>query len=484
MNNLIKINFLKRKTPVSLLGLALDGSRLEGVVLRRHNGSLQVNQSFTAALSLDPLTNDVELVGREILNHLQAAGARERHCVVALPLKWALAAHTKLPELPESDIAGFLQLEAERGFPTDVAGLQVATTRLTSPTGEQHATFVGIPRTHIERLEQVLHAAKLKPVSLSLGITALQPADADPAHGVLALVIGENHVGLQITCGGSVAALRALEGALETETGERILRGELIAREARITLGQLPADLRDTVKRIRIFGPREQALKLADEIRPRFEPGGLKVEVVTGYAANEFGRTIPLGTGVSAAFSLAARQLAGLKEPFEFLPPKITALQQLTARYSSGKLRTIGAAAAAVLVILGGLFGFQQWQLASLNSQWSKISDKVKDLQGVTGQITQYRPWFGWLDDSFQSLTILQQVTTAFPDSGLVTAKTLEIRDMNTVICTGNAINNTALLAMFRKLSSTEGVSDFHSELRGNAPRQFTFNYHWNGGAR
>src|SRR5262245_59086816 len=97
MNNIIKINFLQRKNPSSLLGLALDGSRLEGVVLRRHNGSLQVNQRFSAALSLDPLTNDAELVGREILNQLQAAGVRERRCVVAVPLKWALAAHTKIP---------------------------------------------------------------------------------------------------------------------------------------------------------------------------------------------------------------------------------------------------------------------------------------------------------------------------------------------------------------------------------------------------
>jgi len=94
MNKIIKVNFLKRGAPSSLLGLTLDGSRLEGVVLRRSNGLLQVNQRFTAVLSLDPLTNEPELVGREILNHLEAAGVRERRCVVALPLKWALAAHT------------------------------------------------------------------------------------------------------------------------------------------------------------------------------------------------------------------------------------------------------------------------------------------------------------------------------------------------------------------------------------------------------
>jgi hypothetical protein len=46
MSNILKINFRKSKRLTSLLGLTLDGSRLEGVVLRRTNGSLQLLQSF------------------------------------------------------------------------------------------------------------------------------------------------------------------------------------------------------------------------------------------------------------------------------------------------------------------------------------------------------------------------------------------------------------------------------------------------------
>src|SRR5579864_4469532 len=97
MNNVLKINFGKRNRPNSLLGLSLDGSRLEGVVLRRNNGSLRQTQSFSATLSLDPLTAAPELVGREIRNHLETAGVRERFCIVGLPLKWVLTAHTELP---------------------------------------------------------------------------------------------------------------------------------------------------------------------------------------------------------------------------------------------------------------------------------------------------------------------------------------------------------------------------------------------------
>ncbi len=61
MTTLLKLPVRKQRLS-SLLGLALDGSRLEGVVLRRTNGSLEAQQSFSVTLSLDPLTNDPELV--------------------------------------------------------------------------------------------------------------------------------------------------------------------------------------------------------------------------------------------------------------------------------------------------------------------------------------------------------------------------------------------------------------------------------------
>src|SRR5207245_3210351 len=246
MIELRNLNKLKRQRLSSLLGLALDGSRLDGVVVRRTDGALEVQESFSVSLSLDPLTADAELVGREIRNHLDAAGVRERHCAVAVPLKWTLITHAEVPDISEADLPGFLQIEAERGFPCDVETLHYSTSICQTVSGKRHALLVGIPRNHLTLLEQALRAAKLKPVSCSLGMAALQPARAETSNGVLALAIGEAHVGLQSTCGGGVAALRMLEGGLETEGSKRLLRADVIARETRITLGQLPAELRDS----------------------------------------------------------------------------------------------------------------------------------------------------------------------------------------------------------------------------------------------
>jgi hypothetical protein len=497
MNKILKINFSRRKKLTSLLGLVFDGSRLDGVVLRRANSSLQLQQSFSATLSLDPLTAAPELVGREIRNHLDAAGVRERRCVVGVPLKWMLTAQTELPPLPEADSASLLQLEAERGFPCDVTTLRLAHSRCPLPDGKQHVTLAGILNSQLTSLEQVLAAAKLKPVSFSPGLTALQPPERrsptrrddeivsqragseSGAPGVLALAIGESQVSLEIT-GGGVAALRTLEGAIENEGSRRTLHTGFVAREVRITLGQLPAGLRESVRRIRIFGPHDLAQQLADEMELRFEPAGLTVELVTKYSPDEFGVQLPPDAPVSPAFSLSARLLTGQTPAFEFLPPKPTAWQQIITKYSSARLRSAGATAAAIVAIVGGLFLFQEIQLIRLRSQWSGMSAKVRELDGIQQQIRKYRPWF---DESCRSLSILKQLTAAFPEDGAVTAKTVEIRDGNVVNCSGTAQDNAALLRMLSQLRSANGVTDLKvDQIRGKSPMQFTFDFHWNKG--
>jgi hypothetical protein len=498
MNSNFKFNFRKRKQLTSVISLVLDGGKLEGVVLRRTNGALQKLQSFSAPITLDPLTAAPELVGREIRNQLDAAGVRERNCVVGVPLKWVLTAQTELPPLPEADAQSLLQMEAEKGFHADTAELQISNSRCALAGDKKYVLLAGIPHTHVVALEQVLAAAKLKPASFALGISALQSERRSPDRldggtaaqragqetgvpGVLALAIGESNVGLLVTAGGGVAALRALEGAIETEGVHRTLHADVVTREARVTLGQLPGELREKVKLIRVFGPRELAQQLADEMELRFEPMGLKVEIVSAYAPNEFGVTLPPEASLSPAFSLAARALTEPKPAFEFLPPKPTLVEQFVTKYSSGRLRTTGAIAAGAAALVLGVFLFQQIELWHYRAQWSQMQAKVTELQGIEDQILQYHPWY---DGTFRSLAIMRELSLAFPEDGAVTAKAITIRDDGTVNCSGNANNNAALLAMEANLAKLPGVSGVHQDqIRGNkAPLQFVFSFKFNGG--
>jgi Tfp pilus assembly protein PilN len=126
------------------------------------------------------------------------------------------------------------------------------------------------------------------------------------------------------------------------------------------------------------------------------------------------------------------------------------------------------------------MFLFQEIQLLRLRSQWSAMSAKAGELEGLQNQIRQYRPWF---DDSFQSLSIMRQLTKAFPEDGAVTAKTVEIHEGNVVSCSGTARDNTALLRTLSQLRAADGVTDLKVDnIRGKSPMQFTFDFHWGKG--
>lgn len=470
-----------RQRGSAILGLHWDGARLDGVVLRRTNGSVMPQKIFSVQLSLDPLTNAPELVGREIRNRLDAEGIRERRCILGLPLKWALVAHAKIPDLPDEDVESFLQIEAERGFPCDVSTLMTGSSRYAAPSGERFATFVGVPRNHVTLVESVLRAAQLRPAAFSLGVTALQPPGG--SEGILALALGETQVALQITAGGGVVSLRALEGALEMEGGQRRLRPDFVAREIRITLAQLPADLRQTIKRVRIFGPRELAQQLADEIELRLEPMNFGVEVVTGYGAHDFAVHIPEATPVSPAVSLAARNLAGEAPVFQFLPPRISKWQSLTARYSAGRLQQAGIAAAAVALVVGGMFLFQEWQLHRLQSEWKSMQKQVTEVKDLQKKLTTFRPW---TDESLRAMNILRRITECFPEDGSVTAKLLEVRNPGAVVCTGTARDYASLLRTVERLRAVPEIPDVRlGQTRGSSPAlQFTFSFIWNQGGK
>jgi hypothetical protein len=140
----------------------------------------------------------------------------------------------------------------------------------------------------------------------------------------------------------------------------------------------------------------------------------------------------------------------------------------------------IGAAAAVLLLLVGGAFSVQQYKRSQLRSKWDGMSAKVRELDEMQTQIRRFRPWF---DSTFRNLSIVRKVTEAFPEEGVVTAKSLEIRDVSAVSCSGVANDNQALLKMLEQLRASKDVRDLKVDnIRGKTPLQFTFNFHWGEG--
>ena len=475
------ISFLKKQRPPSVLGLALGGNRLEAVVVRRLNGSLRVQQSATAELALSPLSGDPELVGREIRNHLDKAGIRERRCALSIPPGWVLALQVKLPDLAEADIASFLQIEAERGFPSGSDSLHIVNSRYQLSTGEKYATLLGVPRNHLETLEKVLRAAQLKPLTFSPGIASLDFPEKASGDGALVLALGNHSLDLMVAAGKGIVAMRSLDAAMESEGAQRSIDADLTARELRITLGQLPPALAEKTRTLRLFGRGEMARRFAGEITPRAQAMGLKVEVMERVSTASFDPPLAAEMAASPALALAANWLKAATPIPELLPPKVTAWQQLmSGKQTSKKLAWAGGAAGAVVACILAAFLYQTWQISRLDSRWEKIAVKATELDTDQKLSQKYGPWF---DHSYRGLRILRRLTEAFPDDGHGSAKTLEIRDLATVSCSGVAKDNQSYIALIDKLQTAPEVSGLKTEfVRGQSPLQFTFDFQWEGG--
>ena len=438
--------------------------------MTRAKGGLEVVKAAHAALTLDLLHPEAELIGREIKNHLDAAGIRERHCVVGLPARWVMSQHTQVPEMSAEDTASFLQIEAEKGFPVDPAQLQIARSFQQSAAGT-YVTQLAVRREQIEQLGSVLKAAGLKAVSFSLGLAVLPEANVPAGTGRIVVAVDPSGVTLLVSVGGGIAAFRTCEASIVSEAGEKIVNGASVARELRITFEQVPAELRAELRELFLTGEATLVRQLAESLGGWAKAEGLLI--VRGDLPEK-------NLGAQMAERLAGHWLEDSAPELEFLPPRPSRWALLLARYNSKRLATAGFALAAAAVLALGFFGWQEFRRWSLRSEWSEMETQVKALETVQTRIREFRPWY---DTSFRSLTIMKRVTECFPDNGSVTAKSFEVHGNTIVTISGTARDNASLLRVQEQLRKAKEVQSLKIEqIRGKTPMQFTLTFRWNAG--
>lgn len=454
------------KRAPSVLGLTLIDGQLRACHMTRAKSGLEVVKATQAALTLDVLHPEAELVGREIKNHLDAAGIRERHVIVGLPPRWVMTQQTKLPDLAPEDANSFLQIEAEKGFPVDPAELQIARSFQRSPAGT-HVTQLAVRSEQVAHLTGVLKAAGLKPVSFALGLAELPGAVAPAGQGRITVAADAAGVRLLVSAGGGVAAFRTCEATIESENGEKLMHAASVARELRITFEQVPAELRSDVKELYLTGDTALVRQLADSLGDWAKAAGLKVSR---------GDLPEKSLAAEMTETLAKHWLEVGAVELDFLPPRPSRWALFMARYSSKRLATSGFIAAGVAALVLLAFVWLEVRRWSLRSEWAGMQTQVRQLEGVKDKIKEFRPFF---DTSFRNLSIMKRVTECFPENGSVTARSFEAHG-TLVTISGTARDNASLLRVQEQLRKAKEVSGLKIEqIRGKTPMQFTLTFRW-----
>jgi hypothetical protein len=108
------------------------------------------------------------------------------------------------------------------------------------------------------------------------------------------------------------------------------------------------------------------------------------------------------------------------------------------------------------------------------------MKDSVAVVETVQGKTREFRPWF---DPSVPvpSLTTARAITRAFPETGEIWLKQLNIRDDSQVMATGSSRDQNSLLATLDKLRITSGISNLElKSQQGSDPIFFSFEFNWN----
>lgn len=455
----------KRLQSQSVLSITLESGRIAVDLLRKEEGGSNVARSISLPIGADAVLADPAKAGQLLAEQLAAAGIRERKCVVCVPAGWALTTSTDVPGVEAADLRGYLELRAEREFPIPVADLRIAHCSYTLPDGKTRATLAAIPSKRVDAVDQMLAAAGCRSVSLSLGLDDCMPAQEKPAS--LHFLANGNHVDVVIAAGGGIAALRSLPGVAGGNGTTFDALG--FSREVRITLGRLPEMIRGQVTEALFGGAPDSAENLCIEIRQHLHRMGIASRLERpAYKA-----------GDHPAAGLAAAQRHLRQEPivFEFLAPQVNRWQEMATRFDSrGRRWIIGAGIA--LVVLPVLTFFVRSRIeSSLQSEWDGMKRNVAELESLQQNIRRFRPWF---EPAPLNLQAMESLTQAFPETGEVWAKSVQIGEDFKVTCSGFAQNQPAFLAMLTRLRARPDVTGVQVQsVRGEKPVQFSFTYKW-----
>jgi hypothetical protein len=437
------MSWLRPSRPSALLGLVFEDEAVLATLARTEADELPAPLRLPCALDRD----DPVLLGRALRRALRAAGWKWDRCVVGLPTEWCLALATTVPDLSPEDLDAFLALEAERGLPSDLADWVIGRCTSAEPSGKQ-VLQVALSRPRLARIETMLRAAGLRPTLITATLAAAALAGTRPA---IVVRQGRSSGALCLAAPSGVVTLRSV-GTTDDSLAE-------LARELRITREAQPALPPQAPARLLVITSRPEVVSASDGRDP----------------VTAFGRAASVE--VHADDVLPGLLLTAVRNDSSSLPSLRPATparwSALLQRPGSRRLRTLALAAAAGLVVVAAAFAWREIQLQALRHDWSALRPEVQRLSDVQTRLREFRAWD---DPSLPSLALLRLVSEAFPESGTVTARSVELRPPSSITVSGSAREHGALLATVDRLRQQPSVRNVRVEqIRGQSPAQFTF---------
>ena len=381
-----------------------------------------------------------------------------KDCIVVLPSHSAPSVILKLPDIGPEDQKGFIQIQAEQRLPLPLSEVHLATHEF-QIGNQDHALVVGLRRDTVSKLKEAVIANGFQVASITVDIAGVVDHAVD-GNGSLAdccqLIQGQSSLTMVTHAEGGPTGLRHFHlanGGMDAATLER---------ELRITLGQFPQSLRRQLTTLRTAKLPGASSEQPVPVSGHRSLAGLNVVDGT--------ETSDLFVPIASSFFLKGTS------PLEFLPSRTSRFGQIYGQFNSRRNLWVGLMSIVALTAIA--FLYQILHLNGLQKEWNGMRDRVVAAENIRGKIREFRPWF---DSSVPSLTTARAITRAFPETGEIWLKQLNIRDDSQVMATGSSRDQNSLLATLDKLRITSGISNLElKSQQGSDPIFFSLEFDWN----
>jgi hypothetical protein len=365
-----------------------------------------------------------------------------------------------VPDISPEDRKGFIQIQAEQQLPLPLSEIYLATHEF-QIGNQNHALVVGLRRDTVSKLKEAVIANGFQVASITVDIAGVVDHAVDGNDSLAdscQLIQRQSSLTMVTHADGGPTSLRHFHltnGGMDAATLER---------ELRITLGQLPQPLQrqlTTLRTAKLPGvSSEQHVPISEH------------RSIAGLNMVNGAETSDLFVPIASSFFLKGAS------PLEFLPSRTSRFGKMYGQFNSRRNLWVGSMSVVALTAIAFLSQF--FRLDSLQKEWDGIKNSVVAVETVQGKIREFRPWF---DPSVPvpSLTTARAITRAFPETGEIWLKQLNIRDDSKITATGSSRDQNSLLATLDKLRSTSGISNLElKSQQGSDPISFSFEFDWN----
>ena len=458
---------LKRKKRSQAILLYVDGDqafacsyrkRGRGAAKLRAEGHSRLGQEIN---QIEParLVDDLGGVFRQL-------SSATKDCIVVLPAHLAPSIILTVPDISPEDRKGFIQIQAEQQLPLPLSEMHLATHEF-QIGNQNHALVVGLRKNTVSKLKEAVIANGFQVASITVDIAGVVDhavAGNDSLADSCQLIQGQSSLTMVTHAEGGPTGLRHFHltnGGIDAATLER---------ELRITLGQFPQSSQRQLTTLRTAKLPGVSSEQHVPISEHRSIAGLNV--VNG------AETSDLFVLIASSFFLKGAS------PLEFLPSRTSRLGKMYGQFNSRRNLWVGSMSVVALIAIA--FLYQINSLNGLQKQWNDLNPdtglsmrgNVAAVETVQGKIHEFRPWF---DSSVPSLTTARAITLAFPETGEIWLKQLNIRDDSKVLAKGSSRDQNSLLATWDKLLSTSGISNLElKSQQGSDPIFFSFEFNWN----